>query len=539
MMLVDASEREREDEKNDGSEAAAQKEDRSLSVNEFVFFTSPRYYRLVFPSLKPQTKNGDLLAAMGELKKYGILAPTTTWEKIRLTPKGKRYKKMISRLMNYDALHVPQSNGLFDYRSEQGRRAIFELVRFFAAKFNLAEYFQYLNLPVFKEEVEKDYQDFVDGFNDQIQKLEDIRDEEGQEKIVEFLRKKSKRGVPKATNTIEKKLYQASSPLQFDLRLIKKFLQEKGLKRPGPLLNHFNSVEPQIFETHHRQFSIYLPELRKIVQTLEEFVPEFETRDGSLFADYFNIVNLPTEFFGFRFSGIDFASEQAGTFLNTALEGPKLFASQFSDLSLPDGVQMGDLGLIIFPISNEESIVVSCSQLEMLYYFTLPTFECTYKFTTSIGTKQVHMLSSQKPSQFGKLLMRDAPEPLELAGGGKETREEKGTEKERDLEERKLERERQKAEELAAEERWSKFSFCAASFFTICQIIAKKLTPGYYLQRSYCVFPNGVLSVVDFQDSTSLLTTISPGEVEMGEEIQKVLKKISSSVERVLDGMNL
>ena len=49
-------------------------------------------------------------------------------------------------------LHVPQTNGLFDYRTEPGRKAICELIRFLA-KLNFTDYFQYLKLPLFEKDV--------------------------------------------------------------------------------------------------------------------------------------------------------------------------------------------------------------------------------------------------------------------------------------------------------------------------------------------------------------------------------------------------
>ena len=126
-------------------------EEETLTMDDFVIFSSPRYFRLVFNELKPDTKNGDLVSALGELKQRHFLTSDSYWEKIKLTKKGNQYKRIIKRLIDLDALHVPQTNGLFDYRTEPGRKAICELIRFFSAKLNFTDYFQYLKLPLFRK----------------------------------------------------------------------------------------------------------------------------------------------------------------------------------------------------------------------------------------------------------------------------------------------------------------------------------------------------------------------------------------------------
>ena len=121
----------------------------SISLNEFVIYSSPRYYRLIFEEIKPKTKNGDLVSALNELKRARILSPYSHWDKIILTePKGTSYASLIQKLLDLQMLQVPQSNGLFDYRSEPGRRAIIELIRFLAAKLNFNNFVNYLQIPL-------------------------------------------------------------------------------------------------------------------------------------------------------------------------------------------------------------------------------------------------------------------------------------------------------------------------------------------------------------------------------------------------------
>ena len=125
--------------------------DEKLSMKEFVTYSSPRYYRLIFPKLKPKTKNGDLLSALAELKRSRFITEVN-WDKIHLTKKGEIYYKIIQKLLSSQYLNVPQKNKILDYRSETGRSVILQLIRFLSAKLDFNRYFRYLQIPVFKEE---------------------------------------------------------------------------------------------------------------------------------------------------------------------------------------------------------------------------------------------------------------------------------------------------------------------------------------------------------------------------------------------------
>jgi hypothetical protein len=483
--------------------------------------------------LRPTVKNGDLLAALNELKSWNFFAPETTWEKINLTDKGKLYTKMIKKLLSLEALHVPQSNGLFDYRTEPGRRVIFELVRFLMARFNLQEYFQYLNLPVLDPDLPD--QDVKTLIESELGANFDYRSEVGRTALLNFLKKRSTRKIRRTTDSINKKFLQSSAPVAFDLRLVRKFLQEKGLKRPEPIFAHFNSVEPKIFEVHERQLSIYMLELRKIAEILEEYVETFAAEDHSWLADYFSLVNLPTEFFGFSLPGeFSFASEKADTFLSIAWDGPKFCASQLSSYN-----DLGYLELILFPISEQRSIVISCTGL-ILFYLALPGNQCTFAVKSSLASPNYHFLISQKPSQFGNLLQYNTlPKffPQEVLSDiivsqaevvkeqrfsrrGKTPPE--GKEKDKELEKR---------EEVEIQ-RWG---YSIAAFFSICQVIAEKLTSEYTIPRATCIFEHGVLSVANFPESSNLLATINIGTIEVGPEISKAIDKIRTSVGHIFD----
>ena len=500
-----------------------------LSIDEFADFTSPRYFRFVVSDLRPTVKNGDLLAALNELKTEGFFTPETTWEKLVLTDKGKNYTKMVKNLLNLGALNVPQANGLFDYRTEIGRRVICELVRFLAERFDLQDFFQYLNLPVFEPEAGSQEV----GLEAELGPDFDYRTEEGQATLMNILHKRTSRKVKKVTDIIRKLLHQSRGPMLFDLRFVRKFLQEKGLKRVEPIFNHFNSVEPKIFEVHERQLSIYLPELMKITEALEDYVDIFMRRDNRWLTEYFSLVNLPTEFFGFSLPG-DYpytsGKDSEDTFLNIAWEGPKLFASQLSTHN-----NLGDLQIIIFPINASQSVVISCTGI-LLYYFALPTEQCNLQLTTCLNAPPHHFLISQKQSQFGKLLSHNASS---LAAPLEEGDQDQGNEAEnvddpklwgrgkKDKDKGKL---KDKDKAKAAEDEVQRLASSIAAFFSICQLIAQKLTPDYSVPVAFCVFENGSVSVSDFVESNSLLATISTGSVDIGTEIAKILEKIQSSV---------
>ncbi len=504
-----------------------------LSIEEFVNFTSPRYYRFVVNELRPTIKNGDLLAALNEMKSWGFFTPETTWEKINLTDKGKIYTKMIKKLLSLEALHVPQSNGLFDYRTEPGRRVIFELVRFLMARFNLQEYFQYLNLPVLDPDVPD--QDVKTLMQSELGADFDYHTEEGRNALLNFLKKRSTRKVRRTTDTINKKFLQSVAPVAFDLRMVRRFLQEKGLKRPEPIFAHFNSVEPKIFEVHERQLSIYMLELRKIADTLEEYVETFTAEDHSWLSDYFSLVNLPTEFFGFSLPGeFSFASEKADTFLSLAWEGPKFFASQLSAYD-----DLGYLELILFPISEQRSIVISCTGL-ILFYLALPGDQCAFSIKSSLVSPAHHFIISQKPSQFGNILQYDTlpklfvrKETSEVVVSQAEMVKEQGFHRRGKSPSEGKEKDKDLEKQVEVEiQRWG---YSIASFFSICQVIAEKLTPEYAIPRATCIFEHGLLSVTNFPESFNLLATMNLGSIEVGPEISKALDKIRTSVGHIFD----
>jgi hypothetical protein len=163
-----------------------------LTTSEFAFYLSPRYFRLIFPEYKPTTKNGDLVSALNELRAIQFLTEDSHWDRIKLTKKGSQYKKLIQRLIEINALYYQEGNGILDYRSDQGRKAILELIRFLSAKLDFSEYFRYLNLPIFENEQTQDWINIFGNKSD-VYSDEDKNDidlEETKNQLMDFIYKK-------------------------------------------------------------------------------------------------------------------------------------------------------------------------------------------------------------------------------------------------------------------------------------------------------------------------------------------------------------
>jgi hypothetical protein len=498
----------------------------NLSLDSFVFYSSPRYYRLIFSNLKPATKSGDLVSALGEMKREKFITFDSDWEKIKLTKKGNQYRKLIKQLLDIEALHTPQSNGIFDYRSEQGRKVIVELLRFIAAKLNFYEYSQYLNLPIL--EPEKKTKEFMSNFGEGNEKPLDFTSEEGRTALENFLKKFRKKNKDTAEH-INKTIFSQTEPINFNIGLIKRFLKNAGLNRPEPLFNHFNLVMPKLFEVHERQFSVYLPELQKLLKILEENLEDFHKDENKWLSDYFNLLGLPTNFFGFAVSDFSYASKETDAFLNLAMLGPKIFASQFSSLIK----ELGDLSLIIFPITPKESIVISGAMWDMLYYFMIPTDQCIMKIDTQLacGTNFPDLfLSSVWRFSFGKAVDR-----VRTFDDIQKDMEKEVPARDMPKDQRKLLEEEHKLKETQQSEQFKSMARYASPFYAVCEMIARKFNAAFSIPRCTCVFENGMISFTRLFDYATIVNTITLGKVQFGAEFQKLLKKINDSMSEILD----
>jgi len=515
-----------------------------LTIEEFVIYSSPRYHRLIFEELKPETKNGDLVSALGELKQVGIVTPDTVWEKVRLTKKGSTYKKLIKKLVDLDALHSPQTEGLFDYRTDIGRKAIVEIIRFFSAKLNFNDYFQYLKVPLFDKHLsESDWNELFgamatpDGSGletlttqivqphseeDSPTKPMDYSSEASRNALMTFLKKRE--GKYSAQRTISHHVTGRLETFDFNLSILKKYLKKIGMNRVEPLFNHFKTCIPQLFQIHERQFTIDLLLLDTIYKILEEGLIDFQKEDNRWMGEYLNLLEVPTNLFGLCLSNFTYATKEIDAFLNLAVTGPKIIASQFS--SIPS---LGILTMIIFPITPKESIVISCNDLDMLYYFTIPTDQCllnTYIALPPNSNFSESYVSSSRRLFFGKLDYR-SPFPTELQNY--ELEEIESSDKSSKSTPPKVVLSPQITQQL---ENYSKFS---VTVYTMCQLITQKFTPTLIIPKCFCVFENGLISFTKFKGEEHILTTINLGKVQLGPELQKMWQKVTDSVEEILE----
>ncbi|WP_371803681.1 hypothetical protein [Candidatus Lokiarchaeum ossiferum] len=498
-----------------------------LTVNEFVVYSSPRYYRLIFPDLKPKTKNGDLVSALSELKRWRFLTFDSHWDSLKLTPKGIEYQQLIQDLLDNNALHVPQSFGIFDYRSEPGRKAIINLIRFLSAKLDFSTYFRYLHVPIFDNDHN---QEWMEIFGDNSTQNIDYLSKQGRNQLVEVLNQKA-RPHKKKSDIIQETLYQQDTPINLNLTLVKKFLKKNNLKRPEPLFNHFNLCEPRIFEIRERKFFVNLAELSKIYKLLEKYLSNFKSEENKWLSDYFKLLKLPTGksgLFGFKAGQEMNYASQTDAFLNLAIEGPRIFAEQFTVIK-----ELGELRHILFPVNPTESIVISCADLEMLYYFTIESEKCVLKTEINfISLKNYpEKYVSSRGKEFGKLISRSRSleEALQI----------QAIMSEEDPEKRKKQTLKLRPMKENLQSQLENLSYMSASLISICQMITKKFNKEFGLTKCLCIYEKGYINLVDIGGSDRILTSINLGKVEFGHDLKKTISKIEDSLEEIVEVPNL
>ncbi|MHA1602936.1 MAG: hypothetical protein ACTSVU_02800 [Promethearchaeota archaeon] len=530
---------------------------RRLSIAEFVLYSSPRYYRLIFPELKPKTKNGDLVSALSELKRWRFITPSSIWDQIILTSKGETYHTLIQELMDIGALHVPQSNGLFDYRSEVGRKVILELIRFLSAKLDFNQYFNYMHLPIFEsennpewmklfskqglpsgeeeKEIESEETQNENGeksgvSNDKIVDREngklwlDYESPEGREQLMSYLTSQNRPHRNKV-QAIHESLQSQDTPISLNLTLIKKFLKEYGLKRPEPLFNHLNNAEPHLFEIKNRIFHVILSELNNMQTIFEKYLKNMATDENKWLTDYFKLLTLSTGktgLFGFMAGDNMQFTTKADAFLNLAIEGPRIFAGQFSSIK-----DLGELREIMFPINPNESLVIMCADLDMLYYFTIESIKCKFSSTInmlSLSNFPEKYITSRK--LFGKLISRsrtldEALTIQEIYQTDNPIKKKHLTENLRDLKEN-------------LQDKMDHLSYMSASLISICQMITQKYNQGFGLTKCLCFYENGYINFVDVGGMDQILTSITLSKIDFGQELKKNMGKIEKSIKDIV-----
>lgn len=496
-----------------------------LTLEEFVIYSSPRYYRLIFEDIKPKTKNGDLVSALNEMKRARILTAYSHWDKIVLTePRGTIYRDLIARLLELQILQVPQKNGLLDYRSEAGRRAIVELIRFLAAKFDFTNFMNYLHIPLFDSEKNTEWNNL---FGEDSTLNIDYESQEGRQKLVEYLQDASKKHSKQGT-MMHRTISHQNQPVQLNLKILKKFFQNFGLKRSEPLFNHFNSAIPPVFQIKERKFYVNLAELTKIKDIFAQYLIDFDTSENTWLDDYFKLLKLPTGnsgLFGFHVADeIQYAS-QTDAFLNLAIEGPRIFAGQFSSIE-----GLGELREIMFPINPVESLVISCSDLDLLYYFTIESEKCIFKIREnllSIKNFPEKYISSRKSKEFGKLVSRSRTlqEALLIQELVRETQ---------DFKKKRI---RQQLHQVKDDlhTKMENLSQVSASLITICQMICMKFNREFALTKTICIYEHGLINLVDIGGADQILTSVTMGTVEYGSNLRKTMEKIEQSLSEIVD----
>lgn len=557
-----------------------------LRMLDFAIYSSPRYYRLIFSELKPAAKNGDLLSALGELKNAKILSETSDWDKIKLTKKGVEYKKLIQKLLDYEALHSPQTTGLFDYRSEQGRIAIIDLIRFIDTKLDFNGYFQYLDLPVFKSERDSKWMEIVADLKKEKEKekgklLKDAdkekekdkekvsekekdkdqdkekeseseteskkqkssdkqSDEEAQddeekdgfefdlfeegmrEKISELMKKK-KLKTQRDGQSIYKKITEETNTIIFNTTLIKKYLKQTGFKRPEPLFNHFNSGDPIVFTVREKTFTINFPEFMKIKKALEEHLVDYHQDENKWLSEYFNLLKVPSGgLFGVNIKDVVNFSTEQDAFLKLAVEGPIVFAGQFSAIQ-----KLGSLKMIMIPINKKEALIIYTPKEDMIYYFTLPLEQCEFNLVSKVimddSFPEIYLASKRR---FGRLYSYSYTFRSSFNLAEQDIAADKAEKKLMETEQKNLDEELiQKLNDL------SRYSI---SFYIVAQTIAKKFTPKINLSKAVAIYTNGIVSF-HYLSSELLLTQIQFGNIDTGAEIKRIMKNIEDSMSEILD----
>ncbi|TFH28605.1 MAG: hypothetical protein E4G98_05175 [Promethearchaeota archaeon] len=330
------------------------------------------------------------------------------------------------------------------------------------------------------------------------------------------------------TSLMQDTIIQQNTPMQCNLKMVKKFLNNYGLKRPEPLFSHFNACIPRIFEVHDRKYLVNLAELTKIKDILFEFISDFDTTENTWLTDYFNLLKLPTGnsgLFGFQVADeVQFAS-QTDAFLNLAIEGPRIFAGQFSSIK-----DLGELREIMFPINPVESLVISCQNLDLLYYFTIASDKCIFKIRENLLSFKdfpEKYITSRKSHEFGKLISRsrtlkEAQQIQDILRQESEYKKKQGKQEYHLLKDQ-------------LQEHMNTLSHFSASLITICQMICMKFNREFALTKAICIYEHGLINLVDIGGADQILTSLTMGRVEYGSELRKTMEKIEKSLEELVD----
>jgi len=201
-------------------------------------------------------------------------------------------------------------------------------------------------------------------------------------------------------------------------------------------------------------------------------------------------------------------------------------------------------------------MVISSRDLEMVFYFAIPIEKSNISINTNIiGLKNMPEIYRSSIKRFGKLLNRSETFQ-EVLHDYYEKRHKKKQDQRKDKlkeldnkvskarmkkllkikkNEYKLKKKEWKEKEEEIEEFLDDLSHYSVSFFTTCQMITKKITHGFKINKCMAVYENGFVSIHYIISNDTLLTTITKGKPKYGKKLKKVIGQIRDSMEEILD----
>ena len=515
---------------------------KELSKQEFSIFSSPRYYRFFFKEYTPTTKNGDLVAAINEMRHSNILTYDSEWENISLTKKGKRLKNIIKKLLEAGAMNIPQQDGLFDYRTETGRLIILKFLSFIHSKFNFQELIDYLDLPIFlegkeEENPDKDLWDKLkyDGDKKDTEEtwinfkgiIENIKERQ----VIHEKSKKIKIKNKKVVKHIEKQ------PFQLNQIIVKRFIQINGLNRPKPLINHLNAESLEIFSLHNKNLLIDLFQVNELNSIFKRNIFDFEQEQSIWIREYLNLLQLPSSIYGVKLQNNLSLSSIKDAYLNVGIEAPIFFGEQLGNMIK----RLGDLQILMMPLNLDENLIIYNNFMEIggYYFFTQPISQCTIQITKQLfgqlDAPEIYITSNKK---FGKLInfsktLHDVLQEQNLAQRKDESIEEGYSEKNlgwrRKREISKIEKAKIKVKEKEMQDRNSSISYYSASLFSISQLLVEKMNQNFFFNKMSIVFEKGLVEIQKLSEDY-LETNIVLGEIKLDKNLVKIVDKFKESM---------
>ncbi|MHA1898633.1 MAG: hypothetical protein ACTSU2_14675, partial [Promethearchaeota archaeon] len=325
------------------------------------------------------------------------------------------------------------------------------------------------------------------------------------------------------TSIMGKKIIQEEK-FRFNLSLIKKFLKQIGFNRPVPLLEHLNSIKSEMFKITGNDLIVNLKLLNKIIEIFSEHIIDFNKNENEWLRDYFNISKMPTNIYGFSKGDFIFDStskEDLNNFLNIAIEGPKIFANQFTNY-----IDIGSLNLLIFPINFKELFIIRCLEPDIITYFTITQNTLNFKIKIEQQLYDFPEFIRSSIKRFGKL--------FSWSKTNREFEYSMNLQNIKDKEEKKELESELKEFKMSLKENLTSLSNYSVSIYNICNTIAQKINNQFEVNKVICFFEKGYASL-NLLSSDTLLTEIKLCDIEYSSQFKKLIKKMDDSVIELLN----